>query len=58
VQVKTTVAAGVDIVALDAFGAEIMGKAPRDVASILKAEQVGLGKADYRSLVLREFSVS
>jgi uncharacterized protein (DUF362 family) len=62
VAVKTTVAAGVDIVALDALGLELLGKAPADVkkaASILKfAQEAGLGKSDYRSLKLRELSVS
>ena len=33
---KTTVAAGVDIVALDAWGAEMMGKKPADIGSIVK----------------------
>jgi len=58
VKVKTTVAAGVDIVALDAFGAELLGKKPTDVASVVKGQQAGLGKMDYRSLALRELSVS
>jgi uncharacterized protein (DUF362 family) len=58
VQLKTTVAAGVDIVALDALGAEIMGRKPADIGSIVKAQAVGLGKMDYRSLALREFAVS
>jgi len=55
---KTTVAAGVDIVALDAFGAELLGKKPADIGTIVKAEQVKLGKIDYRSLALREIAVS
>lgn len=58
VQLKTTVAAGVDIVALDAWGAEVMGKKASDIGTIVKAEQVGLGKADYRKLALRELSVT
>jgi uncharacterized protein (DUF362 family) len=53
-----TVAAGVDIVALDAFGAEIMGRKPQDIASIVKGEKYGLGKIDYRTLALKEISVS
>lgn len=58
VVLKTTVAAGVDIVALDAFGAELMGLKPTDVGSIVKGQEAGLGTMDYRSLELREISVS
>lgn len=58
VQLKTTVAAGVDIVALDAFGAELLGKRAQDIGTIVKGQEVGLGKMDYRSLALREIAVS
>jgi uncharacterized protein (DUF362 family) len=58
VQVKTTVAAGTDIVALDAFGAELLGHKPTDVKSVVKGQEAGLGKIDYRSLALREIAVS
>ena len=58
VQLKTTVAAGTDIVALDALGAELMGKKPSEIGSVVKGQEVGLGKMDYRSLSLREFAVS
>ena len=58
VVVKNTVAAGVDIVALDAFGAELMGKTAKDFKTIVKGHEAGLGKMDYRSLALRELSVS
>ncbi len=58
VQVKNTVAAGVDIVAMDAFGAELLGRKPQDIGSIVKGAEAGLGKIDYRSLALRELSVS
>ena len=58
VQVKTSVAAGIDIVALDAWGAELMGKKPEEVGTIVKGEEAGLGKIDYRSLSLREIAVS
>jgi uncharacterized protein (DUF362 family) len=57
-QLQTTVAAGVDIVALDAFGAELLGRKPTDIGTIVKAEQAKLGKIDYRSLALREIAVS
>jgi uncharacterized protein (DUF362 family) len=58
VEVKTTVAAGVDVVALDAFGAEVLGRKPTDVPTIVKGQEVGLGKIDYRSLALKEIVVS
>lgn len=58
VQVKNTVAAGVDIVALDAFGAELLGRRPQQIGSIVKGAEAGLGKIDYRALALRELSVS
>jgi uncharacterized protein (DUF362 family) len=58
--VKTllTVAAGVDIVALDAFGAELLGHKPDSIGTVAKAAKSGLGTFDYRSLALRELSVS
>ena len=58
VVLKTTVAAGVDIVALDALGAELLGRKPSDIQSIVKGEAAGLGKSDYRSLALKEVAVS
>ena len=58
VETKLMLAAGVDIVALDAWGAELMGKQPAEIASIVKGQEYGLGKIDYRSLALRELTVS
>jgi len=58
VQMKTTIAAGTDIVALDALGAEILGRKPQDIGTIVKGDEVGLGKIDYRSLSPREIAVS
>lgn len=58
VEAKLTLAAGVDIVALDAWGAEIVGKNPTEIGSIIKGQEYGLGKIDYRSLLLRELAVS
>jgi uncharacterized protein (DUF362 family) len=58
VELKTTVAAGVDILALDAFGDELMGHKPTDIPSIVCGQKAGLGKVDYRSLALRELSIS
>ena len=51
-------AEGVDILALDAWGAEIAGKNPAEIGSIVKGQEYGLGKIDYRSLALRELAVS
>lgn len=58
VETKWTLAAGVDIVALDAWGAEVIGRKPTDIESIVKGQEYGLGKMDYRSLALRELAVS
>lgn len=58
VKAKTTVAASTDIVALDAFGAELLERKPTDIPSIVKGQQDGLGRMDYRSLALREIAVS
>ncbi len=62
VVVKNTVAAGVDIVALDALGVELLGKERSETmkarAIIKYAEEVGLGKSDYHSLALKEMAVS
>lgn len=58
VLVKGAVAAGIDIVALDAWGAEIMGKKPSEIGTVVKGQEAGLGKMDYRSLNLKEFAVS
>jgi uncharacterized protein (DUF362 family) len=58
VLMKTTVAAGVDIVALDALGVELLGHKPSDIKTVVKGQEAGLGKMDYRSLALKEFAVS
>lgn len=57
VRVKTTVAAGVDPVALDAFGAELMGRKPSEIGSVVKGSEAGLGTMDYGSMA-REIAVS
>ena len=44
------VAVGVDQVAIDAFGAELLGLMPSDVGFIVEAEKVGLGVANWKSL--------
>jgi uncharacterized protein (DUF362 family) len=48
------VAAGVDEVALDAFGASLLGLKPEAVGFIIEAEKLGLGRSDYKSLKLVE----
>ncbi len=58
VELKTSLAAGTDIVALDAWGAELMGLKPTAVGSIVAGQKAGLGTIDYRSLEPREIVVS
>ncbi len=58
VELKMTLAAGVDPVALDAWGAEILGRKPEEIASVVKGSEAGLGTIDYRSLAPKEIAVS
>jgi uncharacterized protein (DUF362 family) len=58
VKVLNTVAAGVDIVALDALGSELLGHKPAEVETVAAGHKYGLGKIDYRSLALKEFELS
>jgi uncharacterized protein (DUF362 family) len=51
-----TVAAGVDEVALDAFGASFLGVAPASLGYLALGEAAGLGRRDYRNLKLAEVS--
>lgn len=53
-----TIAAGTDIVALDAFGAELLGHKPEDITSVAAGAKAGLGQIDYRKLALREIEVA
>ena len=57
VELKLTLAAGTDVVALDAWGAEIMGKKPTDIPSVKKGAETGLGNIDYKSIA-KEIAVS
>lgn len=57
VETKLALAAGTDIVALDAWGAELMGNKPSDIGAIVKGQEVGLGRIDYRSIA-KEIAVS
>lgn len=58
VKFMKTIAAGTDIVALDAFGAELLGHSPSDIETVAAAQAAGLGKMDYHSLSLKEVEVS
>ncbi|NLH73186.1 MAG: DUF362 domain-containing protein [Verrucomicrobia bacterium] len=57
VDVQMQVAAGIDPVALDAWGAERLGVKPNEIGTITKGQEFGLGKMDYRTLSLREVVV-
>ncbi|MCL4691823.1 MAG: DUF362 domain-containing protein [Candidatus Hydrogenedentes bacterium] len=58
VQRKDTVVASTDIVALDAFGAELLGHDPKDIATVAAGDAAGLGTLDYRSLIPKEIAVA
>jgi uncharacterized protein (DUF362 family) len=53
-----TIAAGTDVLALDAFGAELLGLKPEAIKMIAAAQAAGLGQIDYRKLPLREVEVA
>ncbi|OQB36606.1 MAG: hypothetical protein BWY09_01886 [Candidatus Hydrogenedentes bacterium ADurb.Bin179] len=52
------IAAGTDLVALDAFGAELLGQDPKTMETVLVGEKRGLGVSDYHSLKLKELDVA
>jgi uncharacterized protein (DUF362 family) len=52
-----TMIVATDQVAADAYGATLLGKSATDLAFIAKAEAMGVGTADYRSLNPQEISV-
>jgi uncharacterized protein (DUF362 family) len=58
VKQQHTLAAGIDIVAMDAFGCELLGHKPADVATVAKGVEYGLGRVDYRALALKELQVA
>ena len=58
VEQRNVVAAGIDIVALDAFGAELLGHDPAEIATVRAGFEAGLGQLDYRSLSPVELAVS
>lgn len=51
-----TVAAGVDEVALDAFGCTLLGLDPATVGFVVEGARRGLGRADFKSLKLEEIA--
>jgi len=54
-----TIAMGTDQVAIDAYGAHLLGFSPGDIAYLGKAEALGLGKCDWKELSgFREITVS
>ncbi|MGA2796584.1 MAG: DUF362 domain-containing protein [Thermoguttaceae bacterium] len=57
VELKLALATGTDVVALDAWGAEIMGKTPTAIPSVKKGSELGLGNIDYKSIA-KEIAVS
>ncbi len=57
VQRRDTVAAGIDQVAVDAFGATLLGLKPQDVGYIAEAHARRLGTADFESLRPRRVEV-
>jgi uncharacterized protein (DUF362 family) len=54
---RDTVAAGTDQVAVDAFGATLLGLKPADIGHIVEASRRGLGTLDYESLRPRRIEV-
>jgi len=57
VEIMGVVAAGTDIVALEAFGAELLGRDPFKGRTMALAEARGLGTVDYRSLNPRDIQL-
>ena len=49
-----TLIVSTDPVAADAVGASLLGRTAADLAFIAKAQSIGAGTADYRSLELEE----
>jgi len=54
---KDTLVAGVDQVAVDAFGATLLGLKPEDIGHIVQGNARGLGKIDFNSLSPRKLEV-
>lgn len=58
VRMPLAVAAGTDVVALDAWAAEILGWKPEQISSVVCGHKAGLGTMDYRSLKPVEIAVA
>lgn len=58
VRLKRVVAAGTDIVALDAFGCTLLGHTPEEIETVAMGHQYGLGEIDYRKLGPKELQLS
>lgn len=54
---RDTVVCGVDPVAVDAYGATLLGRDPAAIAYLQKAEARGIGRRDWRSVPWRELAV-
>jgi uncharacterized protein (DUF362 family) len=54
---KDVVAAGTDQVAIDAFGASLLGVRPEQVQYVVEAARRGLGTIDYKSVSPREQTI-
>lgn len=52
------VAAGTDIVALDAFGSELLGKKPEGIGTVVAGHTAKLGNMQYKELALKELEVA
>jgi uncharacterized protein (DUF362 family) len=53
-----TIAAGTDIVALDAFGSVLLGNDPYDIGTVQSGAEAGLGRIDYKALNLKEIALT
>jgi uncharacterized protein (DUF362 family) len=54
---RDTVAAGTDQVAIDAFGATLLGRKPEEIGYIVEANARGLGTINFESLKPRRIEV-
>jgi uncharacterized protein (DUF362 family) len=52
------VAAGTDLVALDAFGSELLGYQPAEIKTVTIGHETGMGEMDYRKLKLADVRIS
>jgi len=57
VETTLTVAAGTDVIALDAWGLDVLGKTLAEVPYVARGAEAGLGTTDYKSIA-REIAVS